>query len=173
MEQKYIYKPYRETFPALFQWEKERIASVLKNALAVEHVGSTAIPNLGGKGIIDIAISVSKEEMEHARGFLEKLGYEYRPSFSTPERFYFIMNLPDAEEGSRRYHIHLTYPLSKEWKELIGFRDYLRTHSEIVEEYVHLKKHAAKMANQDGKEYRKIKDPIFKKVGRFIDGNES
>ena len=136
--------------------------------MAIEHVGSTSIPGLAGKGIIDIAISVSKEEMEHASQILQKLGYEYRPTFSTPERFYFITYLADSEEGNRRYHIHLTYPSSKEWEKLIGFRDYLRTHPEAVEEYASIKKHAATIANQDGEQYRKMKEPMFQKINAFI-----
>lgn len=167
-DQKYVYKPYSAAFPDLFKKEKERISSSLTNALAIEHVGSTAIPSLGGKGIIDIAISVHKKEMEQASNILQKLGYQYRPTFSTPERFYFIAYLPDLEEGTRRYHIHLTYPFSKEWNELIGFRDYLRAHPEAAEEYANIKKQAAAVANQDGEQYRKMKEPIFKKINAFI-----
>jgi GrpB-like predicted nucleotidyltransferase (UPF0157 family) len=129
---KYIYKPYSKIFPELFQNEKMRISNSLKNALAIEHVGSTAIPNLGGKGIIDIAIAVAKQELEYTSAILQSLGYEFRPSFSTPDRFYYVIHLPDPEEGSRRYHVHLTYLSSKEWKELIGFRDYLRDHPDTM-----------------------------------------
>lgn len=163
---KYAYKPYSNIFPSLFQKEKKRISSSFNIALAIEHVGSTSISGLGGKGIIDIAISVSKEKMEAASQILQKLGYEYHTTFSTPDRFYFITYLKDPEEGNRRYHIHLTYPSSKEWKELIGFRDYLRTHPETVQEYAAIKKHAATMANQDGEQYRKMKEPIFQKINQ-------
>jgi len=169
---KYVYKPYSKVFPDLFQHEKERISASLTNALAIEHIGSTAIPNLGGKGIIDIAIAVAKEEMEHACITIQKLGYEFRPTFSTPDRFYFITYLKDPEEGSRRYHIHLTYPSSNEWKELIGFRDYLKAHPEAVEEYANIKKHAADTANQDGEQYRKMKEPMFQKIKAFIKDKE-
>lgn len=41
---------------------------------------------------------------------IQSLGYEFRPNFSTSDRFYFIIYLPDPEEETRRYHIHLTYP---------------------------------------------------------------
>ncbi len=167
-QQKYAYKPYSPTFPDLFKKEKERISSSLTNALAIEHVGSTAIANLGGKGIIDIAISVPNKEMEDASHILQKIGYQYRPTFSTPERFYFVAYLPDLEEGTRRYHIHLTYPSSKEWNEFTGFRDYLRTHPEAVEEYAALKQSAANSANHDGTQYRKLKEPIFQKINTFI-----
>jgi len=168
---KYTYRPYSHTFPFLFEKEKKRISSFLNMPLSIEHVGSTSIPDLGGKGIIDIAISVAKEDMGHVSEILQKLGYEYRPTFSTPNRMYFIAYLADSEEGNRRYHIHLTYPSSKEWKELIGFRDYLRTHPEAAKEYAAIKKHAASIANQDGKQYRKMKESIFEKIHAFM--NES
>ncbi len=164
IKNKYVYKPYSKIFPELFQNEKKRIFSFLKNALAIEHVGSTSISNLGGKGIIDIAILVKKEEMNHACTTLQNLGYEFRPSFSTSNRFYFVTYLADKEEGSRRYHIHLLYSDSNEWSELIGFRDYLRAHPEAAEEYANIKKHAATLANQDGHQYREMKEPIFKKI---------
>jgi GrpB-like predicted nucleotidyltransferase (UPF0157 family) len=151
-------------FPSLFNKEKERIASRLPKKASIEHVGSTAVPGLGGKGIIDIAIAVDKSDMDNATAALQELGYEFRPSFSTPDRFYFIIYLPDSEEGSRRYHIHLTYPENKEWKELIGFRDYLRHHPKELQEYAELKKQAAFEANHEGDRYRKIKEPMFEKI---------
>ncbi len=164
---KYVFKPYNPLFPDLFNKEKARIAPHLDSPISIEHVGSTAVPGLGGKGIIDIAIAVDKSRIERVKSELQELGYEFRPSFSTPDRFYFVTYLADPEEGSRRYHIHLTYPSCKEWKALIGFRDYLRTHLEAVEEYANIKKQAAKMANQDGEQYRKMKEPIFQKINAF------
>ncbi len=107
---------------------------------------------------------VSRDAIQAASHTLQSLGYEFRPQFSTPERFYFIIYLPDPEEETRRYHIHLTYPESSDWKELIGFRDYLRGHPQAIHEYAELKKKAAMEADQDGKLYRKLKEPIFKKI---------
>jgi GrpB-like predicted nucleotidyltransferase (UPF0157 family) len=72
--------------------------------------------------------------------------------------------LPDPEEESRRYHLHLTYPENNEWKELIHFRDYLRNHPEELREYSELKKQAALEANHEGNRYRKIKEPMFEKI---------
>lgn len=161
---KYVFKPYSKIFPELFQKEKERIALNLKDALAIEHVGSTAVPGLGGKGIIDIAIAVSKANMHSASKQLQDLGYEYRPTFSTPDRFYFIIYLPDPEEENRRYHIHLTYLENNEWKKFIAFREYLRLHESALEEYAELKKKSAEEVNEDGTLYRKKKAPFFEKV---------
>jgi GrpB-like predicted nucleotidyltransferase (UPF0157 family) len=164
---KYVFKPYSKVFPELFEQEEKRILSHIKTALTIEHVGSTAIPNLGGKGIIDIAIAVNKQDMDSISKQLQDLGYEFRPTFSTQDRLYFIIYLPDSEEETRRYHIHLTYPENAEWKEFLGFRDYLRKHPKELKEYAELKEQAALEANHEGVRYRKIKEPMFEKI-RFL-----
>lgn len=51
---KYVFKPYNWIFPELFSLEKERIAAHVPIIMQIEHVGSTAVPELSGKGIIDI-----------------------------------------------------------------------------------------------------------------------
>jgi len=112
---KYVFKTYSKIFPELFQKEKERIASNVDLQLMIEHIGSTAVPNLGGKGIIDIAIAVDKENIESVSQQIQALGYEFRSNFSTQDRLYFITYLTDPEEENRRYHIHLTYPENREW----------------------------------------------------------
>ena len=165
---KYVFKSYNKIFPELFSKEKDRISPFLKKVLFIEHVGSTAIPGLGGKGIIDIAIAVHKQDMDATLQELQALDYEFRPSFSTPDRLYFVIDLPDPQEGNRRYHIHLTYPESNDWIGFIGFRDYLRTHPESVQEYAELKEKAALEADQKGAVYRKIKEPIFQKITALI-----
>jgi len=161
---KYVFKPYSEIFPELFRKEKERISSHIKSTLAIEHVGSTAVPGLGGKGIIDIAIAAAKEDIPLFIPQIESIGYEFRPSFSTPDRAYFIIYLPDPEEGTRRYHLHLTYLESNDWKGLIAFRDHLKTNPKDAEEYSELKRKAALLSDQDGEKYRILKNPMFKKI---------
>ena len=167
-KEKYSFKPYSDLLPLLFQKEKERIAAYLQGEISIEHVGSTSIEGLGGKGIIDIAISTSPEKMDVCSEKIVSLGYEFRPSFSTEERRYFICYLPDPIEGRRRYHIHLTFSSSAVWKELIGFRDYLRLHKEIAEEYEQIKRDAAKDAEGDGALYRKRKEPFLQKVKEYL-----
>jgi len=165
---KYIFKPYSKRFPELFEREKERIISHVKNRLIIEHVGSTAVPHLGGKGIIDIAIGV--EEIDSVSRQLQSLGYEFRPTRSTPDRLFFRVDLPDPEEGARRYHIHLMRLGNKDWKDLLSFRDYLRNHPEEAEKYADLKKKAAAEVNEDGVKYREVKDPMFKQILKKIEG---
>ena len=63
MQAKYTFKPYSNHFPHLFSLEKTRIAKSIGDHIDIEHVGSTAIPGLGGKGIIDILISVHQPDL--------------------------------------------------------------------------------------------------------------
>ena len=165
MRKKYVFKPYTELFDTLFLQEKARLLGVLgHDSLSIQHVGSTAVPGLGGKGIIDIALAVKQGDIENVSHKLAGLGYIFRESGSTEERSFFRIDLPDIEEEVRRYHLHVTFPESIEWKTLLAFRDYLRAHPEIVQEYAALKKKSADEANEDGALYRAKKSPFFQKT---------
>lgn len=168
---KYSFKAYSEIFPELFRKEKDRILSSSTRTLAVEHVGSTAIPQLGGKGIIDIAIATSKESFDITSSELQKLGYTFRPTRSTTDRLFFRIDLPDPEETIRRYHIHLTHLESDDWKGFLSFRDYLCTHPNERENYAKIKKEAALESNDNGGKYRKMKEPMFQKVKPLLNTN--
>jgi GrpB-like predicted nucleotidyltransferase (UPF0157 family) len=159
---KYVFKPYNKIFPDLFEKEKKRITSNVNLQLIIEHIGSTAVPGLGGKGIIDIAIAVDKKDMDSASKQLQAMGYEFRPLFSTVDRLYFITYLIDPEEDNRRYHIHLTYPENREWENFLKFRDYLIRYPNEAQEYAELKKKALE-GSDEGERYRKLKEPFFKK----------
>ena len=110
-----------------------------------------------------MVVAVDKIQMEEVKIRLQDLGYEFFPFFSTSGRFYFNAYQLDAEGHKRRYHLHLTYFESEEWKNLTGFRDFLRSNPDVLQEYIELKKKAASEANQDGEKYRKIKEPMFQK----------
>lgn len=160
---KYVFLPYDPILQKLFKTELERLRTFLNKAVKIEHVGSTAVPGLGGKGFIDIVIG-SKTNLNEISKELEKAGYTYRPDASTDTRWFHKHELPDELQGVRRYHIHLTKFGSKEWVEMIAFRDYLRTHPEAVNKYAAIKKHAASISGQQREVYVKTKDPIIKEL---------
>lgn len=161
---KYVFRPYSTLFPELFLKEKARIAPHINLDAIIEHIGSTAVPGLGGKGIIDIGIAVDRKEIESVSLALQAIGYKFRPVFSTADRLYFITYLPDAEEPNRRYHIHLTYLENKEWKEFLGFRNYLIDHPNDLKEYADLKEKAALDSDGQGEKYRDLKEPLINKI---------
>lgn len=168
MSQKYVFKPYSDRFPQLFLAEKKRLLQRIgERCVDIQHVGSTAVPGLGGKGIIDIAIAIDSDDFDAALRQLKALGYEFRESGSTKERLFFRVDLPD-DEGKKRYHVHLTAPESCEWKRLIAFRDYLKKHPESLEKYAELKKKSASEVNGNGILYRKLKEPFFQEAFSHI-----
>jgi GrpB-like predicted nucleotidyltransferase (UPF0157 family) len=172
LKEKYIFRLYNPNFPKLFEAEKERLQKILDKKAEIEHIGSTAIPGLGGKGVIDISIATSKDSWAKTSEKFRTLGYEYKKKDEEREsqRLFFMANLPDKELGTRIYHIHLTYPESAELKREIGFRDYLKTHPEAVKEYADIKMMAAEETQKFNTKdemrdtYGKIKEDFIRKI---------
>lgn len=161
--QKYVFRKYNSEYQAFFTSERKKINKALGSIAKIEHVGSTAIPDLGGKGILDIVVGVSKSKISEAKKKLEKAGYEFREKASYPERLFFRIDYP-CKNRKRRVHIHLTKFNGQNWKEIIGFRDYLLKHPEAVEQYDKTKKEGVKKALGDGEKYRKYKEEFIQNI---------
>ncbi len=159
---KYVFKPYSKIFPDLFLAEKKRIFSAVGEELEIEHVGSTAVPGLGGKDIIDMAISSEKKDLVLLK--LKELGYGFYPEFSTESRLFFKTDRPDPEETMRTYHIHLMSSQSEELKDMLFFREYLKSNPEEARIYADIKKRASTEAHENGMLYRKLKEPFMKEI---------
>lgn len=170
LKDKYIFRPYNPVFPELFSAEKRRLQNFLGAKILIEHIGSTAVPGLGGKGVIDISIAEQKSNWPSIKEKLEKAGYEYKKKEPEreKERLFFMANLPDKELGTRIYHIHLTYPESLELNKEIGFRDYLRKNPEDLREYANIKKLAAENA-QKFKTKDEMRDVYAATKNKFIE----
>lgn len=176
LEEKYIFRPYNPIFPKLFIKEKQRLRKVLGNSAIIEHIGSTAVPGLGGKGVIDILIATNKNKWKDVSKKLEKLGYEYKKKdkIQEKERLFFMAYLPDKQLDTRIYHIHLTYQGSQKSKYDIGFRDYLKSHPKEREEYSQIKKRASdeawkfKTKDEMRDTYAKIKDDFINRIMRKL-----
>ena len=161
--QKYIYRQYDKKYKDFFISEKKKITKALSKTAKIEHIGSTAIPGLGGKGILDIVVGVSKSNIIKAKKNLEKASYEFREKASCQERLFFRIDYP-YKNKKRRVHIHLTKFNGQDWKEMVNFRDYLLKHPETVIQYIKIKKEAVKKAPGDGKKYRKHKENFIKNI---------
>ncbi|MBU0613230.1 GrpB family protein [Patescibacteria group bacterium] len=159
--QKYVFRKYDPEYVKFFEMERKRVKKVLGDIAVVEHVGSTAVKGLGGKGIIDIMVGVHLSDLDKANSKLVKDGYEYRKAASVPGRIFFRKDYV-SKTKTRRIHIHLVIKESREWIEIVLFRDYLKEHPDTVKEYSEIKKQAVKTAKGDGKTYRKIKEKFIK-----------
>ncbi len=160
---KYVFKEYDPVYKEYFKQEKKYIQTLLGEIAEVEHIGSTAIEGLGGKGIIDILAGISEKDFVCVKKILEDGGYEYREVASVPGRLFFRRDYTD-DNNVRRVHVHLVELGSIEWKDPIFFRDYLTAHPQKVSEYSNIKQEAVKKAEGDGIIYKKLKEVFIQKV---------
>lgn len=131
----------------------------------IQHVGSTAIPGMAAKPIVDIQIAVhSLEEMKViAVPALQKLGYEYWYENPDPERMFFVKGMPPFGER-RTHHVHIIESTSKHWFKKIVFRDYLISHPEVAKEYEQLKMKLAQQHTFDREEYTNAKTDFVNNI---------
>jgi GrpB-like predicted nucleotidyltransferase (UPF0157 family) len=133
--------PYDPGWPALFEAEAARLRAGLKMlALRIDHHGSTAIPGLGAKPIIDIQISVATLRPLSAYGAnLEVMGYSHvpHPDDSFCPFFHRPIDWPHT------HHVHVVERGGHEERRTLAFRDYLRDHADVVGEYEALKRTVA------------------------------
>ena len=137
-----LWQPHREDSPERFQTEAGRVHAALGGAaIAIEHVGSTAVPGLPGKPTVDVLVGVDHLPPD---GWLiealESIGYEYRPEHSTPDRHYFRKGPTYPRESN----IHIVVFGDRPWADAILFRDYLRSHPQQAEAYGGLKREASR-----------------------------
>lgn len=159
---KYSFKKYSEKYKQLFNKEKSKLKKIFPLA-EIEHVGSTAVPGLGGKGIIDIAIKISKNKRNQFMKKLEKLGYETNLEHKKNNKRIFFQKRINYGMKERRIHIHLVFD-NVFWNSFIVVRDYFKTHDKQRKEYAKIKKEAVKYAKCEGKKYRKYKNSFLERI---------
>jgi GrpB-like predicted nucleotidyltransferase (UPF0157 family) len=154
--------PYRPSWPREFERESARVRQALGElAVAAEHVGSTAIPGMASKPIIDVMIGVRSLTLARAKvGAVEALGYAYVPEFEAqiPERLFFQRGNP------RTHHLHVVEPGSAFWERQLVFRDYLRGHADTAKAYQELKEALAVAFADDREGYTKGKTVFVEAV---------
>jgi len=154
-----ILKDYNKEWSKLFDKEAKLISSLISNYLVdIQHIGSTAIPGIVAKPIIDIAIAIADlSNIKKVITILEKGGYEYRGEQGVPDRHLFVK----GNEECRTHHIHVMVNTSYEWKKHILFRDYLRKHHSEAKQYSKLKKMLATEFEFDREKYTNGKEEFI------------
>jgi len=146
---------YDPNWPALFEQERTSITNALgASALAIEHVGSTAVPGLPSKPIIDLLVGVVSLEQATQRCIapMEARGYKYVPEYASwlPGELFFRKGPP----GPWTHHVHVMEPSHPRWEALVVFRDYLRAHPEAARAYAGIKRALAASSKADIAAYR-------------------
>jgi GrpB-like predicted nucleotidyltransferase (UPF0157 family) len=158
---------YDPNWPRLFEDERGRLARILPadQVLAIEHAGSTAIPGLAAKPIVDVFIAVPSVDV--ARTTLVEpittLGYVYWEENPDQDRMFFVKGMPPYGER-RTHHVHIFEPASEFWRRALAFRDYLREHGDEAERYQQLKHSLAVQYRSDREAYSRAKDKYVKAV---------
>jgi GrpB-like predicted nucleotidyltransferase (UPF0157 family) len=153
-------------WPSKFLEERTKIMGVIGDTVVeVEHVGSTAVPGLCAKPIIDIMVGIRKlTDAENCIVPLESVGYEYVPEYevSIPERRYFRKG--PSEIPNKHSHLHMVEHGGDFWKRQLLFRDYLRTHPGAALEYCELKKRLASKYRLDREAYTEAKTTFIESI---------
>ena len=157
--------PYNPKWAELFEKEKDLLKKNFGDTiLAIEHIGSTAIPSIPAKPIIDINIGV--ESLDVARSMkkkFEKLGYEHRPFVpgKTKDDLKWQELYVKGPEAKRTHHVHVTVLGNNYWKNDLLFRDYLQKNANRAKQYTELKQMLAERHADDRGTYTKNKEQFI------------
>jgi GrpB-like predicted nucleotidyltransferase (UPF0157 family) len=162
--------PYRETWPREFSAIRRSIGDALgRAALRIDHIGSTSVPGLGSKDIIDVQLTLeSFDGFDAVQSALEPIGYLFRPNI-TSDHHPAGIEATDADyekrylrsgPESRDVHLHVRVEGRANQRYALLFRDYLRTHPRAAAAYEDLKRRLARHAGDDREAYVDTKDPV-------------
>ena len=175
---------YNPEWPAQFQHLNQELLAILEPlSPTIEHIGSTAIPDLAAKPVIDIAVGLSSlDDLDRSIPVLIQYGYIYYEVFNEamPERRLFVRvrenpnglfqsiytandQIPHEEiQQQRLAHVHIWVQGSSEWTRHIAFREYLKAHASVREQYARLKKRLSQQQWEHGMAYNDGKDNFIK-----------
>ena len=144
---------------AIFYAERAVLAEALRVPRdCIEHIGSTAVPGLGAKPIIDVMIGVESEtDYQRCVALLAPLGYDHRGD-TVPGTLY------NRKQGPPRVNAHLCVFGGGFWVERLLFRAHLRAHPETAREYEELKRQVLIDVGQDPPAYNAAKEPFIREV---------
>lgn len=145
-----------------FAVERERLLGQFPDVfLEISHGGSTAVPGMKAKPIIDMFCAVRElDDDQKVKVDLEGLGYEYRGEAGVPDRRLFVK----GGEDCRTHHLHLVTKASEQWQNHLLLRDYYIRHPEVAQAYVALKEELAAQHPNDRGAYTSGKENFIASV---------
>ena len=156
VDERVVIVDYDPEWPFLFAVERDRLREALgEGADRIDHVGSTSVPGLAAKPIVDIQISVASfEPADTYDEPLRRLGYGSRPDDEPAHRFYKYL-----EDGTTRFHVHVC-ETGKDWEsDHLLFREFLKANPVIAEKYAEMKREKANRFADDRHAYWDAKAP--------------
>lgn len=156
-----VVEEYDERWAQEFETLRSKIAAALgEAAAAIEHVGSTSVPGLAAKPIIDLDVLLRSEaDLPRAVARLGSIGYEHQGDLGVSGREAFR-----SPRGGFPHHLYVCRPEHREYDRHIAFRDYLRAHPEAARAYARLKRKLAGKFAQDREAYTQGKSEFVERI---------
>src|SRR5947208_1847747 len=153
---------YSPAWPLEFERLRDRAACAVGDiAIAIEHVGSTAVPGLAAKPVIDLVIVVEPGDVEAAVDRLTAIGYIHQGNLGVEGREAF-----GVPEGEPRHHLYVSPTDSQELRAQLAFRDRLRADPALATEYESLKRELARRFRDDRESYTDAKTAFVTAASR-------
>jgi GrpB-like predicted nucleotidyltransferase (UPF0157 family) len=155
-----ILADYDPEWPMAFERERTRIHAELKDtAQGIEHYGSTAVPGMRAKPIIDILLGVATlEDWIKCKAPLESLGYDFAEHAGVPGHYIFGRG---RDRSERTHLVHVVEFDGESWRSSLAFRDALRADQSLRAEYLRIKEHAVVLAPEGRSKYNECKQSFF------------
>ena len=152
-----IYSPYDSQLPMIFEEIKKVILKTFP-AVSVEHIGSTSIPGMGGRNVLDVTVPCQPQIQSTIIKWLKQIGFK-----ESPFKHYLPLLVASTVWEQKKYFI-LVYVLSPEnqiYKDWMIFRNYMRQHPQEIQAYNELKKHIVAEGKTKDTEYQKAKNSFL------------
>ena len=168
MRKHVVVEPYNEAWKEDFAAIRGELEGALGDlALRIEHVGSTSVPGLSAKPVIDIDVVIrDRSQLPDVVSAMASIGYHHEGDLGIPGREAFKY---EGKEHLRNHHLYVCAQDSAELKRHVAFRDYLLSHPEAVAEYSRVKEEGAALYPYDIDKYIEHKTPlirgIYEKIG--------
>ena len=156
--------PHDPNWSKLFKAEADELAAIFgQEVIAIHHIGSTAIPGISAKPIIDMLVEVQDiEKIDEFNEEMIQLGYQPKGEFGIPGRRFFIK----GDDANRTHHIHTFQTGHPRIERYLNFRDYMMAHPEEAQAYSRLKEELTRRFPEDIEGYMAGKDEFIKEIER-------
>lgn len=167
VKEKVVVKPYDPIWPMAFTRERLHLLSCLPSDMLkrIEHFGSTAVPGLSAKPIVDILVEVTSLDETRVRiaPLLESTGYDYfwRPTWGDDTPPFYAWFIKRDKNGDRTHHIHMVEAEFEHWDRML-FRDYLIDNPDVARKYARLKERLSGTYEGDRVAYTQAKSDFIK-----------
>jgi len=148
------FKKYSPKYNSLFEEMRKKILALVKSKIVIEHIGSTSVSGLGGKGIIDISIGIkSWTQTSEILKALRKIGFKH--FHDVENHSIFVSSKEKCEEGD--FHVHISRFGTKRYNRTLAFRDLMRQDKSEASRYAKLKEELFEKCHGDRQLYKESK----------------